>query len=717
MKKNYDKSEIEKEICQQAMAFGKHNMTCEIALYTLLNKYPNEAERVFLQVNCDCSELMKKIYERNHLTKKMNRKVLVDAVLQKILRKWNAEDGLWKLTYSILLEGDIPFYYYNLDCTEYEFLEQLKKMNSDDKKEGQAGESGLKKIEVEYCTDLTYLASISNEIFFGREEELEQIITILMCRKKNNVLLLGEAGVGKTAIVEAFSKRIIEGKVPNALADAHVLSLNLAALLGGASGRGEFEERVQQMFQKIEQLKVPIILFIDEFHSIVGLGNEENFDLANLMKPILARRGIGCIGATTFREYKIYIEKDGALVRRFQNVKILEPSIEEAYQILCNVKGVYEAYHQVHYTEKAVYACVKLSDRYMKNRQLPDKAFDLMDEIGVVTQRNKQYEVTEQMVQQFMIKKYNIPIWDQTNLYSNGISHCMKQLSTIVGNKIQKDGLKKLLFTSQFMMYKGDVSNCVLKFCGISDCTKDKFIKAICTSFFASSEACLELDMSGYQEKHMLSKLIGAPPGYAGSQESGILINKLKNYSRILLEIKNIHLAHDQIIQFLRKVIQGSGITDMYGSYIAMTNSIVILNYCTESGKEENCEILDELALGEICFTKLSEKELFLIGAQYLQQIAKELSKQNITLIYHESVQTWLIDSIGQIQSEEQLKYQIYKRVIDVLSEQIMGHCEKNKKINLIYKEGNLEVENGGIENERRKELAGDISRGSSRIS
>lgn len=676
---------LKEEIRKQTHQFGKNSVTGEIALYILLRDHAETVEQVLGNIPCDAGRIMEQIERRNSLSKKKEGELIIDCSLERAFRDAGESGDIYEFACSLFENCNIPSYYFGTGMPEHQYRRSGRRKEKNYRQSG-VGSSG--EIVVEHCTDLTYLVPQSDHVFFGREEELEQLITVMMCRKKRNALLLGEAGVGKTAIVENLADRIAKGKVPAALAGYRVLCLNLASLLGGASGRGDFEERVKSLVSSLESCEYQIVLFIDEFHSIVGLGNEGNFDLANLLKPILARNKLSCIGATTYREYKLYVEKDGALVRRFQNIQVPEPSLEETCHMLCYLKRTYEDYHGVGYEEEALKACVELSDRFIPNRRLPDKALDVMDEAGVKARKLHKTSVSREMIENLIAEKYHVPVGRQEDAGRSQAGRLEGMLSEIKGYRMEKEHLKKLLFVLQIMTEEAGAANSVIQFKGSNDLGSRKFIHAVRKSYFPISEAYLELDLSGYQEKHMLSKLIGAPPGYIGSQDSGILLDKLKKYPRILLVLRNLNDAHPQIIEFVSKVLQGSMITDTYGNSVCMKNAVAVIDNCGN-----NIPVpfeMEQLIYGTIEFHKLNTYDLRCLASEYFEKICGEIRKRRVYLEIHESVKDWLDACAMQNASEKELWKHIYQKAMDTLYELSINKEMQNKKIELYQDNENL---------------------------
>lgn len=473
----------------------------------------------------------------------------------------------------------------------------------------------------------------------GREKEIERVSQILSRRKKNNPILIGEPGVGKTAIVEGLALRIYQRKVSRVLFDKRVISLDLAALVAGTKYRGQFEERMKAIMNELEKNR-DIILFIDEIHTIVGAGGASgSLDASNIFKPALARGELQCIGASTLDEYRMHIEKDGALDRRFQKVLVEPPSVDETITILANLKSKYEDFHNVEYDEEAIEACVKLSDRYITDRLLPDKAIDVMDEVGArvhlknidvppnmleleqkiedvkleknqvvksqqfekaASLRDKEKKLQEELEvakkqweESIKNKKHPIGEADIAEVISmmTGIpvmrmveaeSAKLRNMGEDLGGKVigQEDAIKKVVKAIQRNRVglkdpKKPIGTFI--FLGPTGVGKTELARVLARQMFNSDDALIRIDMSEYMEKFSVSRLIGAPPGYVGYEEGGQLTEKVrrKPYSVILLD--EIEKAHPDIFNLLLQVFDDGQLTDGMGRKIDFKNTLIIM--------------------------------------------------------------------------------------------------------------------------------------------
>ncbi|WP_222983820.1 ATP-dependent Clp protease ATP-binding subunit [Flagellimonas meishanensis] len=488
--------------------------------------------------------------------------------------------------------------------------------------------------------DLTKLAEDNKlDPVVGREKEIERVSQILSRRKKNNPLLIGEPGVGKSAIAEGLALRIINKKVSRILYNKRVVTLDLASLVAGTKYRGQFEERMKAVMNELEK-NDDIILFIDEIHTIVGAGGATgSLDASNMFKPALARGEIQCIGATTLDEYRQYIEKDGALERRFQKVMVEPTTVEETIEILMNIKGKYEDHHNVNYTDEAILACVKLTNRYMTDRFLPDKAIDALDEAGSrvhivnmdvpkqILELESQLEDVRELKNSVVKKqKYEEAAklrddekrlekelataqerWEEESkqhretVTEDNVADVVSMMSGIPVNRIAQTESNKLAelpnLIKGFVIGQDEAVAKVAKaiqrnraglkdpnkpigsfiFLGQTGVGKTQLAKILAKELFDSEDALIRIDMSEYMEKFAISRLVGAPPGYVGYEEGGQLTEKVrrKPYSVILLD--EVEKAHPDVFNMLLQVLDDGFLTDSLGRKIDFRNTIIIM--------------------------------------------------------------------------------------------------------------------------------------------
>lgn len=561
-----------------------------------------------------------------------------------------------------------------------------------------------------FGTDMTKAASEGKlDPIVGREKEIERLAQILSRRKKNNPILIGEPGVGKSAIVEGLALRIIEKKVSRILFDKRVIALDMTAVVAGTKYRGQFEERIRAILNELKK-NPNIILFIDEIHNIVGAGSAAgSMDAANMLKPALARGEIQCIGATTLDEYRQNIEKDGALERRFQKV-IVEPTTpEETLQILQNIKEKYEEHHNVTYTDEALEACVKLTDRYITDRNFPDKAIDAMDEAGSrVHLKNitvpKEIEQQEQMIDEARTHKNEAvrlqdfelaasfrdrekslmseledmkQRWEES-LKENRETVDKEQIADVVsmisGIPVQRmaqaegirlKGMKEQLLAKVIAQDKAvdtlvkaiQRSRVGLKdpnkpigtflFLGPTGVGKTHLAKELTKQMFGSADALIRIDMSEYMEKFTVSRLVGAPPGYVGYEEGGQLTEKVrrKPYSIVLLD--EIEKAHSDVFNLLLQVMDEGRLTDSYGRTVDFKNTVIIMtsNIGTRQLKEFG------KGIGFAAQTRTDDKEY---------------SRSVITKALNKSFAPEFINRLDEIITFDQLDINALEKIIDI---------------------------------------------------
>jgi len=473
----------------------------------------------------------------------------------------------------------------------------------------------------------------------GREKELERIAQILSRRKKNNPILIGEPGVGKSAIAEGLAERIVERKVSRALFDKRIISLDLASLVAGTKYRGQFEERMKAVLNELEK-NPDIILFIDEIHTIVGAGNASgSLDASNMFKPALARGEIQCIGATTLDEYRQYIEKDGALERRFQKVLVDPTTTEETYQILNNIKEKYEDHHLVKYADEAISACVQLTNRYITDRYLPDKAIDALDEAGarvhitnihvpsdIISIESRIEEVRQKKTRAINSQKFEEAAeyrdserklqdslavakkkWDEESkinretVSEDNVAEVIAMMTGVPVQRIAQNESNRLVNMEQeiggTVIGQDDAIKKVVKairrnraglkdpkkpigsliFLGPTGVGKTHLAKVLAKYLFDSEDSIIRVDMSEYMEKFAVSRLVGAPPGYVGYEEGGQLTEKVrrKPYSIVLLD--EIEKAHPDVFHLLLQVLDDGMLTDSMGRRVDFKNTIIIM--------------------------------------------------------------------------------------------------------------------------------------------
>jgi ATP-dependent Clp protease ATP-binding subunit ClpC len=601
-----------------------------------INSLPltKQAEKVIRITVLEAKALKSPTVETEHLLLSILKNK--ENVATQILHQYEVDYDRFKTELGAQM-GDAPKSEYNDPGEEFDDEDERRQFQQ----RRQAGASKSKTPVLDnFGRDITKMAELGTlDPIVGREEEIERVSQILSRRKKNNPILIGEPGVGKTAIVEGLALRIVQRKVSRVLFDKRVISLDLAALVAGTKYRGQFEERMKAIMNELEKNK-DVILFIDEIHTIVGAGGASgSLDASNIFKPALARGDLQCIGASTLDEYRMYIEKDGALDRRFQKVMIEPPSVEETITILNNIKSRYEDFHNVIYDKEAIDACVKLSDRYMTDRLLPDKAIDVLDEVGarvhikninvpenvlelekqieeikqeknkvVKSQRfeeaaalrdkekrlgeelekakaeweeeakTKRYPITEDHIAEVISMMTGIPVMRMVEAESQKLRRMGEDLGgAVVG---QDEAIAKVVKAIQRNRVglkdpKKPIGSFI--FLGPTGVGKTELARALARYMFDSEEALIRVDMSEYMEKFSLSRLIGAPPGYVGYEEGGQLTEKVrrKPYSVVLLD--EIEKAHPDIFNILLQVLDDGQLTDGLGRKVDFKNTLIIM--------------------------------------------------------------------------------------------------------------------------------------------
>ena len=489
----------------------------------------------------------------------------------------------------------------------------------------------------EYGRDLTSLAAEQSfDPLIGRDEEVDRIIQILSRRTKNNPILLGEPGVGKTAIVEGLAQRIVEGRVPIFLANKRIMALDLSLIVAGTKYRGQFEERLKGILKELKESR-ELIVFIDEIHSLIGAGSAEgSLDAANILKPALSRGEISCIGATTLKEYRKYIEKDRSLLRRFQAIQVNPPTPEQTQEILEGVKDRYESFHKVRYRPEALRTAIYQSSRYIPDRHLPDKAIDVIDEAGARVKLRRVRDTQnlrrlEQEIRQ-VVKEMKVAISDKDferavylrereielredlermsvaadetgvlEVTRHDIEEVISSWTGIPTAALQSEEAERLLKMEEILKHRvvgqdrsiNAISRAIRRsrlgvsnpqrpvgsfiFLGPSGVGKTEVARQLSDFLFGSQRALVRFDMSEYMEKHAVSKLIGSPPGYVGHEEGGQLTERVRRQPYSLILFDEIEKAHPDVANLLLQILEDGQLTDAYGNQVDFRNTLVLM--------------------------------------------------------------------------------------------------------------------------------------------
>lgn len=538
----------------------------------------------------------------------------------------------------------------------------------------QGGAAGAQKTSYEalaaYCVNLNEKARQGRiDPLIGRDSEIERTIQVLCRRSKNNPLYVGDPGVGKTALAEGLALRIVDGAVPEVLADATVFALDMGVLLAGTRYRGDFEERLKQVIKELESYP-GAVLFIDEIHTLIGAGATSggSMDASNLLKPALASGSLRCIGSTTYKEFRNQFEKDRALVRRFQKIDVPEPTRDDAVKILKGLKPYYEAFHGVRYTMPAIEAAVDLSVRFIADRKLPDKAIDVIDEVGaarmLLTPNKRRRTVTVADIEAVVAKIARIPPKavskdDRTALKTLerdlktmvfGQGKAIEELSAAI--KLARAGLRdpdkpigNYLFSGPTGVGKTEVARQLAKVMGIE---------------------LIRFDMSEYMERHTVSRLIGAPPGYVGFDQGGLLTDAVDQHPHCVLLLDEIEKAHNDVYNLLLQVMDHGHLTDHNGKSVDFRNVILILTtnagasdlakaplgFARDQRKGEDTEAIERLFTPEfrnrldaiIAFANLTPETVLKVVDKFVMQLESQLSDRGVTIALSEAAREWLAD-------------------------------------------------------------------------
>ncbi|EID85416.1 ATPase with chaperone activity, ATP-binding subunit [Treponema sp. JC4] len=672
-------------------------------------------------------------------------------------------------------------------------------------KEAETSDGGEESFLSEYSRDLTKMARENkSDPVVGRDKEIHRVIQILSRRTKNNPVLTGEPGVGKTAIVEGLAQAITAGKVPSNLLKKRILSLDLAAMVAGTKYRGEFEERMKKMMKEVQE-NDDIILFIDELHTIIGAGGPEGtMDASNIMKPALSRGEIQIIGATTTKEYTRHIEKDLALERRFQVVKVSEPSDEETIEILRGIKQKYENFHHVVYEDDVMPAIVKLSRRYIPEKVLPDKAIDILDEAGASKKiseeqrpaefteieanisdlieekkslvKNQDYEnaalvrdkvielkrklgrysnmlsqgqlgskktVTVSDIEKIICEMTGIPVEQLTTTEIARIMHMEEELhNTVIGQDDAVSVISGAIRRSRagISSPKHPVGSFI--FLGPTGVGKTQLAKALAKYLFGSEDSLIRIDMSDFMEKHTASRLVGAPPGYVGYEDGGILTEKVRRHPYSVVLLDEIEKAHPDIFNLLLQLLEEGELSDNLGHTVNFRNTVIIMTsnagarQITNEGRVgfgtlEGVMPYQEIKSGAmhelkkllnpelinriddvIVFNALSKAEISKILDIQIKDLADRISGKNLTIKIDEDAKSYLIEhGYNPAMGARPMKRLIRKEIEDPLAMAILENSDK--KLSCVYvelKDGKLNITLGEKEKEPVLQLVGKKS-------
>ncbi len=519
-----------------------------------------------------------------------------------------------------------------------------------------------------YCVNLNKKATAGKiDPLIGRETEIERTIQILCRRTKNNPLYVGDPGVGKTAIAEGLAKRIVEGDVPEVLLKSIIFSLDMGSLLAGTRYRGDFEERLKAVVTELEA-QPNAVLFIDEIHTVIGAGATSGgaMDASNLLKPALASGTMRCIGSTTYKEYRNYFEKDRALVRRFQKIDVNEPSLEDAVKILRGLKTNYEKHHKVRYTEEAIRAAVELSAKYINDRKLPDKAIDVIDEVGasrmLLPEGKRRKTVTLRDVEEIVAKIARIPPKSVSADDKETLRNLERDLKAMVfGQDNAIDQLSAAIKLSRAGLRDGEKPIGNYLFSGPTGVGKTEVARQLASTLGIE---LIRFDMSEYMERHSVSRLIGAPPGYVGFDQGGLLTDGIDQHPHCVLLLDEIEKAHQDLYNILLQVMDHGKLTDHNGKSVDFRNVILIMTTnagASDMAKEaigfgrteregEDEEAIKRLFTPEfrnrldaiIQFAALSPEIVSRVVEKFIMQLEAQLADRNVTIECSSAAKEWL---------------------------------------------------------------------------
>ncbi|AGH81787.1 ATP-dependent Clp protease ATP-binding protein ClpA [Psychromonas sp. CNPT3] len=554
----------------------------------------------------------------------------------------------------------------------------------------------------------------------GRDKEVERCIQILCRRRKNNPLLVGEAGVGKTAIAEGLAYRIVHGDVPDVISDNIIYSLDMGALLAGTKYRGEFEQRFKKVLTQLE-LEKNSILFIDEIHTIIGAGAATGgqLDAANLLKPLLSSGKLRCMGSTTYQEYGQVFEKEHALSRRFQKIDVLEPSVKETAEILLGLRSRYEEHHQIHYTTKALMAAAELSAKYINDRYLPDKAIDVIDEAGSkmrllpASQRKKNVDVAE--IEEIIAKIARIPQNSVSSSDKEQLSKLSERLKmTVFGQNEAIEVLTDAIHLSRSGLTDEKKPVGSFLFAGPTGVGKTEVTQQLANILGVE---LLRFDMSEYMEKHTVSRLLGAPPGYVGHEQAGLLTDAVSKHPYAVLLLDEIEKAHSDIYNILLQVMDHGTLTDNNGRKADFRNIILVLT--TNAGVREtnktaigfndqdsSLQAMDEIEKlfapefrnrldNIIWFNHLDIDVIARVVDKFLVQLQAQLDKKQISLDINNDVRQWLAKKgYDRTMGARPMARLIQERIKKPLANEILfGQLQKGGSVTVSLNSGTDKIE------------------------
>lgn len=800
---------------KQAKFYGDDLVSIEHIIISLINDYNNNAIKTLLKLGVDVDKLHKKIEKKLMSEKegygniKINDKnIPIDDVTENILKGAEKEcdnlndkylDTQHILLASVKINSNITNILKSMKISYRKCKSNIVSSIEPAETEGEDGRYKKRKFKItpknnetpildNFSVDVTKRA-VEGRIdpVIGRDGSIKRVAQILARKKKNNPVIIGNPGVGKTTIVEGLALKIIQGDAPRTLLDKRIVSLDLTSLIAGTKYRGQFEERIKGIVDELMEVD-NVILFLDEVHNVVGAGNSSgSMDAANVLKPALARGDLQLIGATTLDEFREHIEKDGALTRRFQQVIIDPPSVEDTIKILTNIKDSYESYHKVVYSQETIEQCVKMGDRYITDREFPDKAIDIMDEVGSRSQINikppktiskledvilkikqkkgdvvkrQKYEEAARLRDEERIANEKLEIekdkWlenlskDKTLVTPEDVNVVVASMTGIPLKRISGDQGKRMLDMEKDMgksiigqkMAIEKISKSLRRnrvgirnpkkpigsfmFLGPTGVGKTHIAKKLAEFMFGDEDSLIRMDMSEFQEKHSISRLIGSPPGYVGHDEGGQLTEKVrrKPYSIVLFD--EIEKANKEIYNTLLQMLDDGQLTDSAGRKVNFKNCMIIMTsnvgvkklsdfgtgvgFGTKSKMEREDDIKESMLTDElkkhfppeflnrlddvIIFKSLNEEEIGKIVNLEIDKLVKRVSEIGYTLQINKTTKDYLTDvGYDKEYGARPLNRAIQKHIEDPVSEEILsGRVEEGQTIKVSYSKSKEEI-------------------------
>jgi ATP-dependent Clp protease ATP-binding subunit ClpA len=572
-----------------------------------------------------------------------------------------------------------------------------------------------------YCVNLNKKAMAGKiDPLIGRELEIERTIQILCRRTKNNPLYVGDPGVGKTAIAEGLAKRIVEGDVPEVLAKSTIFALDMGALLAGTRYRGDFEERLKAVVTELENYQ-GAILFIDEIHTVIGAGATSGgaMDASNLLKPALASGTLRCIGSTTYKEFRNYFEKDRALVRRFQKIDVNEPTIEDSVKILKGLKANYEKHHKVRYTDEAIRAAVELSAKYINDRKLPDKAIDVIDEVGasrmLLPENKRRKMVTLKDVEDIVAKIARIPPKSVSSDDKETLKNLERDLKSMVfGQDRAIEALAAAIKLARAGLREPEKPIGNYLFSGPTGVGKTEVARQLAATMGIE---LIRFDMSEYMERHSVSRLIGAPPGYVGFDQGGLLTDAIDQHPHSVLLLDEIEKAHIDLFNILLQVMDHGKLTDHNGKTVDFRNVILIMTtnagasdmareaigFGREAREGEDEDAIKRMFTPEfrnrldavIAFSGLTPEIVARVVEKFVMQLEAQLADRNVTIELSSAAKEWLAErGYDRLYGARPLARVIQEHVKKPLAEELLfGRLVRGGSIKVTLRDGKLDFD------------------------